>query len=124
MIVLQGAKLQYGHVPVGSHGDDEGGRQFGSLHAVQRHMVDTNQCKLAWEDNEQEYEDFYDWGDDDDADSSPAGTRPAFALLGLQILQSPKLAKPCCHLLCPPLSLDLPLITVVSRSSKIMLLET
>ena len=55
-----------------SRGDDEGGRRFGSLHAVQRHMVDTNQCKLAWEDNEEEYEDFYEWGEDDDADS-PAG---------------------------------------------------
>ena len=40
---LQGAKLQYGHVPVSARGDDEGGRQFGSLHAVQRPMVDTNQ---------------------------------------------------------------------------------
>ena len=29
------------------------------------------QCKLAWEDNEEEYEDFYEWADED-ADS-PAG---------------------------------------------------
>ena len=70
---LQGAKLQYGHVPIGARGHDEGGRQFGSLHAVQRHMVDRNQCKLAWEDNEEEYEDFYDWGDDD-ADSPEGAT--------------------------------------------------
>ena len=40
---MQGVKLQYGHVPVGARGDDEGGRRFASLHAVQRHMVDTNQ---------------------------------------------------------------------------------
>ena len=40
---MQGVKLQYGHVPVGARGDDEGGRRFSSLHAVQRHMVDTNQ---------------------------------------------------------------------------------
>ena len=30
------------------------------------------QCKLAWEGNEEEYEDFYDWGDEDG--DSPAGT--------------------------------------------------
>lgn len=36
---LQGAKLQYGHVPVGTRGDDDVSRQFRSLHAVQRHMV-------------------------------------------------------------------------------------
>ena len=40
---VQGVKLQYGHVPVGARGDDEGGRRLSSLHAVQRHMVDTNQ---------------------------------------------------------------------------------
>lgn len=27
-------------------------------------MVDTNQCKLAWEGNEEEYEDFYDYGEE------------------------------------------------------------
>jgi hypothetical protein len=37
--MLQGAKLQYGHVPVGTRGDDDVSRQFRSLHAVQRHMV-------------------------------------------------------------------------------------
>ena len=43
--------MQYGHVPVGARGDDEGGRHFSSLHAVQRHMVDTNQVlssPLVW----------------------------------------------------------------------------
>ena len=57
----QGAKLQYGHVPVGARGDDDAARQFASLHAVQRHMVDRNACRLAWEDNEEEYDDFYDY---------------------------------------------------------------
>ena len=40
-------------------GDDAGARQFPSLHAVQRHMADTGRFKMAWEDNEDEYEDFY-----------------------------------------------------------------
>lgn len=61
MVGLQGAKLEYGHVPVGTRGDDATSRQFASLHAVQRHMVDRNACKLAWEDNEEEYDDFYDY---------------------------------------------------------------
>ncbi|KAK9828841.1 hypothetical protein WJX72_002352 [[Myrmecia] bisecta] len=55
-----GAKLQYG-VPLYRRGDDENAKQFSSLHAVQRHMVDTNQCKMAFDDNEEEYDDFYDW---------------------------------------------------------------
>lgn len=42
-------------------GDDANARQFASLHAVQRHMVDGNKCKMAFEDNEEEYEEFYDW---------------------------------------------------------------
>ena len=37
------------------------------------------QCKLAWEDNEEEYEDFYDWGDDAAADS-PAGASEVHTL--------------------------------------------
>lgn len=59
--VLQGVKLQYGHVPLYVRGDDANAKQFASLHAVQRHMVDANRCKMVFEDNEEEYEDFYDW---------------------------------------------------------------
>ena len=47
------------------------------------------QCKLAWEDNEEEYEDFYDWGDED-ADS------PAGALTWLLfMLSGSQLERPC-----------------------------
>lgn len=56
-----GSKLQYGHVPLYESGDNPNAKQFASLHAVQRHMVDTNQCKMAYDDNEEEYEDFYDY---------------------------------------------------------------
>ena len=59
--ILQGVKLQYGHVPLYVRGDDANAKQFASLHAVQRHMVDANRCKMVFEDNEEEYEDFYDW---------------------------------------------------------------
>lgn len=69
-----GAKLQYGHVPLYESGDNPNAKQFNSLHAVQRHMVDTNRCKMAYEDNEEEYEDFYDYGDGEgDAEMSQAG---------------------------------------------------
>ena len=57
----QGAKLQHGHVPLYVRGDDESMRAFPSLHAVQRHMADTGRFKPAWEGNEDEYEDFYDF---------------------------------------------------------------
>ncbi len=60
-LALQGAKLQHGHIPLYVRGDDENTRQFPSLHAVQRHMADTGRFKMAWEDNEDEYEDFYNF---------------------------------------------------------------
>lgn len=43
------------------HGDDSKSKQFTSLHGVQRHMVDANKCKMAFDDNEEEYLEFYDW---------------------------------------------------------------
>ncbi|KAI7838285.1 hypothetical protein COHA_007855 [Chlorella ohadii] len=70
-----GAKLQYGHVPLYESGDNPNAKQFQSLHAVQRHMVDTNKCKMAYDDNEEEYEDFYDYGDEEgDEQMAQAGT--------------------------------------------------
>jgi hypothetical protein len=63
---LQGAKLQVGGVPLYVRGDDGGARQFRSLHGVQRHMVDTCQCRMAYDGNEEEYEEFYDYGDEDE----------------------------------------------------------
>ncbi|KAK8846717.1 hypothetical protein IAR55_005804 [Kwoniella newhampshirensis] len=50
-----------------------GGREFGSLEAVRRHMIDKAHCKLAYNDEEDRVElaDFYDFGgssDDDDTE--------------------------------------------------------
>lgn len=59
--LVQGLKLQYGHVPLYVGGDDANARQFTSLHGVQRHMVDANKCKMVFDDNEEEYVEFYDW---------------------------------------------------------------
>ncbi len=42
-------------------GDDDKARQYRSLHSVQRHMIDTNQCKMLYDDNEEEYEEYYDY---------------------------------------------------------------
>ena len=58
---FQGAKLAEGHLPLYTSGLDANAKQFASLHAVQRHMVDTNQCKMAYDGVEEEYEDFYDY---------------------------------------------------------------
>ncbi|OWZ57284.1 pre-60S factor REI1 [Cryptococcus neoformans Tu259-1] len=48
-----------------------GGKEFGSLEAVRKHMIDKNHCKLAYETDEDRAElaDFYDFqgeGDDED----------------------------------------------------------
>lgn len=48
-----------------------GGKEFGSLEAVRKHMIDKNHCKLAYETDEDRAElaDFYDFqGDGDDED--------------------------------------------------------
>ena len=47
-LVMQGAKLEQGHIPLYVRGDDANARQFPSLHAVQRHMADTGRFKMAW----------------------------------------------------------------------------
>lgn len=48
-------------MPLYVRGDDNKSKQFTSLHGVQRHMVDANKCKMAFDDNEEEYLEFYDW---------------------------------------------------------------
>ncbi|KAF6261751.1 hypothetical protein COO60DRAFT_735122 [Scenedesmus sp. NREL 46B-D3] len=92
-----GAKLAYGKVPLHAAGEDANARQFRSLHAVQRHMVDTNQCKMLYDGNEEEYEDFYDFsaaaGNSQetaaDGDAAPAG---AGAADGAEAAESRELA--------------------------------
>ena len=56
-----GAKLQYGNVPLYTRGDDANVKKFGSLHAVQRHMIDSGKTQMCYDGNEEEYEDFYDY---------------------------------------------------------------
>jgi len=34
---------------------------------VQRHMVDSGRCKIAYDDNEEEYSDFYEYEDDNES---------------------------------------------------------
>ncbi|KIY97769.1 hypothetical protein MNEG_10192 [Monoraphidium neglectum] len=81
-----GSKLQYGKVPLYTPGDDPNARQFRSLHAVQRHMVDANRCKMAYDDNEDEYADYYDYGaaagDEADGDADAAGGGGALVAAG------------------------------------------
>lgn len=56
-----GAKLKYGHQPLYTSGLDETAKRFGSLHAVQRHMIDSNKCTICYDGNEDEYEDYYEY---------------------------------------------------------------
>eukprot|EP00887_Chlorella_sp_A99_P007547 scaffold28.g7547.t1 len=74
-----GAKLQYGHVPLYAAGDDARARAFSSLHGVQRHMVDTGRCKMLYDGNEEEYEDFYDYSAMEE-DGGEAGTAGALVV--------------------------------------------
>ncbi|KAL4448436.1 hypothetical protein ABPG75_005655 [Micractinium tetrahymenae] len=84
-----GAKLQYGHVPLYESGDNPNAKQFQSLHAVQRHMIDTNQCKMLYDDNEEEYEEYYDYGEEEEMpqacalilSSAEAGPSAAYELV-------------------------------------------
>ena len=46
-VVLQGAMLQYGHLPVRTRGDDDTGCQFRSLRAVQLSQAYTPLLSLA-----------------------------------------------------------------------------
>ena len=61
LIEYLGAKVSQGHIPLYSSGLDADAKTFGSLHAVQRHMVDTGKTRMIYDDNEEEYEDFYDY---------------------------------------------------------------
>ena len=61
LVAYLGEKLANGRVPLYARGDDGDAKQFPSLHAVQRHMVDSGRTKLAWEGNEAEYDEWYDY---------------------------------------------------------------
>lgn len=56
-----GAKLRYGRIPLYLSGLEEDSRRFGSLHAVQRHMIDCNRCSMLYDGNEDEYEEYYEY---------------------------------------------------------------
>lgn len=53
--------MQYGGIPLYISGLAEDARRFGSLHAVQRHMIDCNKCSMLYDGNEDEYEEYYEY---------------------------------------------------------------
>ncbi|KAG7670973.1 hypothetical protein Ndes2526A_g01239 [Nannochloris sp. 'desiccata'] len=74
MLKYLGAKLQYGHIPLYESGNNPTAKQMASLHGVQRHMVDVGKCKVLYEDNEEEYEDFYNYDQEEmDVDGNATG---------------------------------------------------
>jgi len=58
LIEYLGAKIGVGNVCLYC---DSKGRSFPSLKSVQSHMIIYSHCKIAYEDNEDEYGDFYDF---------------------------------------------------------------
>jgi len=81
LIKYLGAKIQYGRVPIYTRGDDSNAKQFRSLHAVQRHMVDSGRCKMAYEDNEDEYSDFYEYEGEDESSQGEAAASTSRELI-------------------------------------------
>ena len=61
LIKYLGLKISVGHVPLYVRGSDTNGKRLRSQHACQRHMIDTNNCKMVYDENEDEYEDYYDY---------------------------------------------------------------
>jgi len=62
-----GEKVGVGNVCLHCNGK---GRSFWSLEAVQAHMRDLSHCKLDYEGNEEEYEDYYDFSVDYNGDGT------------------------------------------------------
>lgn len=61
MLKYLGAKLMHGHIPLYESGSNPNAKQMASLHGAQRHMVDVGKCKVLYDGNEEEYEDFYNY---------------------------------------------------------------
>lgn len=62
----QALKMARGRMPLYIAGDEPNPKQLANFYGVQRHMIDTGMCKMAYDDNEEEYEEFYDYPDDDE----------------------------------------------------------
>lgn len=65
MLQYLGAKMQYGKLPLYESGLNPEAKRMASLHGVQRHMVDSGKCKITYDGNEEEYEDYYDYGEEE-----------------------------------------------------------
>lgn len=62
LVKYLGAKIAVGKVPLYVRGKESHlHKTFRSLHAVQRHMIDTGRCRMVYEENEEEYEEFYNY---------------------------------------------------------------
>lgn len=62
LIKYLGEKISIGYTCIYCNGV---GKSFKSLEAVQHHMIAKNHCKMLYEGNEDEYEDFYDFSSDE-----------------------------------------------------------
>jgi pre-60S factor REI1 len=74
-----GAKMQYGKLPLYESGLNPEAKRLKSLHGVQRHMVDRGKCKILYDGNEDEYEDYYDYSLGDGMDVDGSGEMGAYS---------------------------------------------
>ena len=77
-----GAKLQYGHIPLYESGSNPTAKQMASLHGVQRHMVDVGKCKILYDGNEEEYEEYYNYEKSDGAGDGDVNMTVALVNVG------------------------------------------
>lgn len=64
--------MRYGKLPLYESGLNPDAKRMRSLHGVQRHMIDSGKCKMLYEGNEDEYEDYYDYGEEMEEDGGQA----------------------------------------------------
>ena len=75
LVKYLGAKIAVGKVPLYVRGDESHlHKSFHSLHAVQRHMIDTGKCRMVYDENEEEYEEFYAYPDSKQEDGDTTMT--------------------------------------------------
>jgi len=75
-----GLKISVGFQPLNTSGFNADAKRFRSLVAVQHHMCARNECRMLYDGNEEEYEDFYDYtggqGRDDENDDNQLALHP------------------------------------------------
>eukprot|EP01092_Planopodium_desertum_P009205 TRINITY_DN3950_c0_g1_i1.p1 TRINITY_DN3950_c0_g1~~TRINITY_DN3950_c0_g1_i1.p1 ORF type:complete len:199 (-),score=25.18 TRINITY_DN3950_c0_g1_i1:106-702(-) len=55
-------------------------KQFKTMEAVRHHMISQSHCKIHYDGNEGEYDEFYNWGKDEEEEEGETGTAGAMVV--------------------------------------------